>query len=69
MRNLAGACFDVGKVISHARLLRDVWGPDYGKENAYLHVYIGRLRRKLEDDPDAPRYIRTEPGIGYRLLT
>lgn len=57
-----------GKVISHGQLLREVWGPDYGKENAYLHVYIGRLRRKLEDDSDAPRYIRTEPGIGYRLL-
>ena len=39
-----------------------------GKIGGYLHVYIGRLRRKLEDDPERPKYIRTEPGIGYRLL-
>lgn len=59
---------NAGRVLSHAELLREVWGPDYGTESAYLHVYIGRLRRKLEDDPDDPRYIRTEPGVGYRLL-
>lgn len=59
---------NAGRVLSHTELLREVWGPDYGKESAYLHVYIGRLRRKLEDDPDNPKYIRTEPGVGYRLL-
>lgn len=59
----------VGQIVSHRTLLRRVWGPEYGKETEYLHVYVGRLRRKLEKEPGNPRYIITEPGIGYRLMT
>jgi len=49
-------------------LLREVWGPQYGDEDHYLHVYVARLRKKIERDPQRPRYLRTEPGVGYRLL-
>ncbi len=56
------------KVITDRALLRQVWGPQYGDEAHYLHVYAARLRKKLEPDPQRPRYIITEPGIGYRLL-
>ena len=49
-------------------LLQRVWGPEYGSEDHYLHVYMARLRKKLEPDPANPRYLRTEPGVGYRLL-
>jgi two-component system KDP operon response regulator KdpE len=45
-----------------------VWGPEYGDEDHYLHVYVARLRKKLEKDPQRPRFLRTEPGVGYRLL-
>ena len=58
-----------GQIVAHQTLLRNVWGPQYRKETEYLHVYIGRLRRKLEKEPKKPRYIITEPGIGYRLMT
>lgn len=57
-----------GQIVSHRTLLRRVWGPEYGKETEYLHVYVGRIRRKLEEEPSNPRYIITEPGIGYRLM-
>lgn len=57
-----------GKVITHRMLLAEVWGPEYGNEVQYLRVFINRLRRKIEDDPTHPRYIVTEPGVGYRLL-
>ena len=66
LKTLAG---HAGKVLTHGMLLREVWGPDYGMEGHYLHVYIGRLRRKLEPDPTNPRYLITEPGAGYRLRT
>ncbi|HET7566642.1 MAG TPA: response regulator transcription factor [Gaiellaceae bacterium] len=56
-----------GKLLTHAALLREVWGRGYGEESHYLHVYVSQLRRKLEPDPARPRYIRTEPGAGYRL--
>jgi two-component system, OmpR family, KDP operon response regulator KdpE len=56
-----------GRVITHRTLLRAVWGPAYDVEDHYLHVFLGRLRRKLEPDPNRPRYLLTEPGIGYRL--
>ena len=58
-----------GKVLTHRQLLREVWGPEYGDENHYLRVYVAQLRRKLEANPARPRYLRTEPGVGYRLLT
>lgn len=54
-----------GKVLTHRVLLRAVWGPEYGEETDYLRVYIRQLRRKVEEDPSKPRYILTEPGIGY----
>ena len=57
------------RVVTDAMLLREVWGPAYGDEDQYLHVYVARLRKKLERDAQRPRYIVTEPGIGYRLLT
>ena len=57
------------KLMTHAALLREVWGRAYGDESHYLHVYISQLRRKLEEDPARPRYIITEPGAGYRLLS
>jgi two-component system, OmpR family, KDP operon response regulator KdpE len=56
-----------GKLMTHAALLREVWGRAYGDESHYLHVYVSQLRRKLEPDPARPRYILTEPGAGYRL--
>ncbi len=58
-----------GKVLTHRQLLREVWGQEYGDENHYLRVYVAQLRRKLEANPARPRYLRTEPGVGYRLLT
>lgn len=57
-----------GRVLTDRALLRRVWGPEYGDESHYLHVYMARLRKKLEPDPAHPRYLRTEPGVGYRLL-
>ncbi len=56
------------KVLTPLMLLRAVWGAEYGSEAHYLHVYVARLRRKLEPDPKRPRYLRTEPGVGYRLV-
>jgi two-component system, OmpR family, KDP operon response regulator KdpE len=57
-----------GKLLTHRTILREVWGPAYGEESHYLHVYISQLRRKIEPDPARPRYLLTEPGAGYRLL-
>ncbi|OLC58606.1 MAG: DNA-binding response regulator [Chloroflexi bacterium 13_1_40CM_4_68_4] len=57
------------RVVTDTRLLQQVWGPEYGDEDHYLHVYVARLRKKIERDPQNPRYLRTEPGVGYRLLT
>jgi len=54
-------------VLTHRELLSNVWGAEYRDETEYLRVYIGRLRRKLEDDPAAPGYLLTEPGVGYRF--
>jgi two-component system, OmpR family, KDP operon response regulator KdpE len=54
-----------GKVLTHRSLLRTVWGPEYGEEADYLRVYVRQLRLKVEIEPSHPRYIITEPGIGY----
>ena len=54
-----------GKVLTHRALLKSVWGPEYGEEADYLRVYVRQLRRKVESEPSRPRYILTEPGIGY----
>lgn len=56
-----------GKVLTHKHLLREVWGPGYEQDSHLLRVNISNLRRKLEPDPARPRYIVTEPGVGYRL--
>ena len=58
-----------GKLLTHPTILREVWGPAYGEESHYLHVYVSQLRRKIEPDPARPRYLLTEPGAGYRLVT
>ena len=57
-----------GKLLTHRTILREVWGPAYGDESNYLHVYMSQLRRKLEPDPASPRHLLTEPGAGYRLV-
>lgn len=59
---------NAGKVLTHRTLLQRVWGPEYGGEAEYLRVYINRLRHKLETDPAKPRYLITEPGVGYRFV-
>jgi two-component system KDP operon response regulator KdpE len=56
-----------GKVLTHRQLLKEVWGPDSVDETHYLRVYMAQLRQKLEADPARPRYLLTEPGVGYRL--
>ena len=55
------------KTVSHRELLRAVWGPDYGGEHEYLRVFINRLRKKIEPTPANPKYLLTEPWVGYRL--
>ena len=55
------------RVLTHHSLLRRVWGPAYGEEEHYLHVYVASLRKKIEADPRNPRHLLTEPGIGYRF--
>jgi two-component system KDP operon response regulator KdpE len=54
-----------GKVLSHRKILQNVWGPEYGEEHEYLRVYIGHLRQKIEMNPSKPDYIVTKRGIGY----
>src|SRR5712692_7687050 len=54
-----------GKVMTHRTLLRAVWGPEYGEEADYLRVYVRQLRLKIEKVPSQPKYILTEPGVGY----
>jgi two-component system KDP operon response regulator KdpE len=59
---------NAGHVLQHGTLLAKVWGREYVDEVDYIRVYIRRLRDKLGDDPDRPRFIRTERGLGYRFL-
>jgi two-component system KDP operon response regulator KdpE len=59
---------NAGKPVSHRRLLQAVWGPDYGEETESLRVMVNQLRKKIEPDPANPRFIRTEPWIGYRFV-
>jgi two-component system KDP operon response regulator KdpE len=56
-----------GKLVSQRQLLQEVWGPRYESETNYLRVYLAQLRAKLEPDPARPRYLLTEPGMGYRF--
>lgn len=62
---LATLALNAGRVLTHRMLLQTVWGPEYGSETEYLWAYIRRLRQKIEPDPQNPRYILTEPGVGY----
>lgn len=59
---------NVGRVMTHKQLLRDVWGPSHSEQSHYLRIYMGHLRQKLEADPAQPKYLLTETGVGYRLL-
>jgi two-component system, OmpR family, KDP operon response regulator KdpE len=68
-RLLAVLVRHAGRVVTHRQLLREVWGPSQTEQTHYLRVYLANLRRKLEADPARPRFLRTEPGVGYRLLT
>lgn len=56
-----------GKVVTHQQLLREVWGPTHTDQAHYVRVYMAHLRHKLEAEPARPRYLLTEPGVGYRL--
>jgi two-component system KDP operon response regulator KdpE len=56
-----------GKVLTHRQILTAVWGPAHTEDTQYLRVYIGHLRQKIEDRPDDPQIIVTEPGVGYRI--
>ena len=56
-----------GEPIPHARLLKSVWGPEYGAELEYLRTFIRQLRKKIEDDPSNPQYLLTDAYIGYRF--
>lgn len=57
-----------GKVLTHRMLLQEVWGPAYAEQAQYLRVFVGHLRKKLEKDPTRPRFIITDPGVGYRFF-
>jgi two-component system KDP operon response regulator KdpE len=67
-RLLSALAATPGHLVTHAALLRAAWGPSYGHESNYLRVYANQLRRKLEPDTGRPRYLITEPGIGYRFM-
>jgi two-component system KDP operon response regulator KdpE len=58
---------NAGRLVTHRHVLREVWGPAYGEESNYLRVHMANLRRKLEPNPAQPRYLVTEPGMGYRF--
>ena len=58
-----------GRLVTQRQLLQEVWGPAYESESNYLRVYVAQLRRKLEPEPSRPRYLLTEPGMGYRFQT
>ena len=64
---LASLARHAGKVMTHRQLLSAVWGPAHAQDTQYLRVYVGQLRQKLEADPDDPKIILTELGIGYRI--
>jgi two-component system KDP operon response regulator KdpE len=64
---LAALASRPGQLVSRERLLHEVWGPAYGSETNYLRVHVANLRKKLEPEPARPRYLHTEPGMGYRF--
>ncbi|MEA2460011.1 MAG: two-component system, OmpR family, operon response regulator KdpE [Actinomycetota bacterium] len=67
-RLLEAMTVNPGKLLTHQMLLKKVWGPGYGTESHYLRLYVRQLRQKLGDDPASPRWITTEPGLGYRWI-
>lgn len=58
-----------GRVVTHRAILAAIWGGDFTEQTEYLRVFLGQLRKKIEKDPSQPRYIRTEPWVGYRFST
>ncbi|WNL46672.1 response regulator [Dyella sp. BiH032] len=58
-----------GRVVTQQQLLREIWGPTHVQDTHYLRIVLGKLRQKLGDDPTTPRWLKTEPGVGYRFLT
>jgi two-component system KDP operon response regulator KdpE len=67
-RLLEAMATNPGKLLTHSWLLKKVWGPGYGTESNYLRLFVRQLRQKLGDTPSEPRWITTEPGLGYRWL-
>ena len=67
-RLLEAMATNPGKLLTHGWLLKKVWGPGYGTESNYLRLFVRQLRQKLRDNPSSPRWITTEPGLGYRWL-
>jgi two-component system KDP operon response regulator KdpE len=65
---LAYLASNSGKVLTHKQILHSVWGPEYGEESEYVRVFMRQLRSKIEDDPSNPRFITTEPRVGYRFV-
>jgi two-component system KDP operon response regulator KdpE len=59
---------NAGRIVTHRQILREVWGPAHEEDVHYLRIYIGHLRQKLGDDPGKPKFIESEPGVGYRLI-
>ena len=59
---------NVGRVLTHRQLLREVWGPSHVDQSHYLRIYMGHLRQKLEADPSQPQHLLTETAVGYRLV-
>jgi two-component system KDP operon response regulator KdpE len=55
-------------VLTHRQLLKNVWGPSHTEDSHYVRVYMGQLRKKIEDDPSRPKHILTEAGVGYRFV-
>jgi two-component system KDP operon response regulator KdpE len=59
---------NIGKVLTHRFILKELWGPSYTEHSQYLRVFVGQLRKKIEDDPAKPEQIITESGVGYRMV-
>lgn len=60
---------NLGKVLMHRFILKEIWGPSYVDQSQYLRVFVGQLRKKIEDEPEHPKMILTESGIGYRMVS
>ena len=58
---------NAGKVLTHGYILKEIWGKPFSEESQYVRIYISQLRKKLEDDPNNPKFILTESGVGYRF--